>query len=61
MDNDFHQTFDIFKIFESLEVKNMDEPATAESLTNGHGPDVRHLVNGEHKAAVNGASKEVLN
>lgn len=61
MDNDFHQTLDIFKLFEGLEVKNMDDPASAETIMNGHQPDARPLVNGEHKAAVNGSSNKDLN
>ncbi|MCJ1478224.1 hypothetical protein MMC13_006900 [Lambiella insularis] len=34
--NDFHDTHSIFRLFDGLEVANMDEPTTSHEATNGH-------------------------
>ena len=52
---------DIFKLFEGLAVKNTDEHASAETITNGHQSDAPPLVNGEHKAVVNGITNGLAN
>jgi hypothetical protein len=61
VDNDFHQTMDIFKLFQGLAVKNMDERASAETITNGHQSDAPPHVNGEYKAIANGISNGLAN
>lgn len=45
MDNDFHQTHDIFALFKGLETKDMKKiPTIPSSLTNGH--QTNGVVNG---------------
>lgn len=36
VDNDFHQTESIFRLFDGLEVQGMDTPSKSTSIPNGH-------------------------
>ena len=48
--NDFHSTHGIFRLFDGLEVKNMDDPsAVTESVINGISANGKPKLNGSHK------------
>ncbi len=49
--NDFHSTNGIFRLFDGLEVKNMDDPAAVtEPITNGIHVNGKAELNGSFKA-----------
>lgn len=62
VDNDFHSTQSVFKLFHGLEIKNMDDPAaTTKPVINGH----HHLIgmsqlNGAYKIDDEAVKSEIL-